>query len=170
MFVLGCQNLIVITDHKPLLSIFNNRDLCTIMNSQILKLKENTLQYSFTIPYCPSKWHKAADAVSRNPPKASQSSISSIIELCNPPPSEPLHEVEKIEATTDTVCTVSLATINCTSSETPPRSKFITMESVNNASKGFFKHDFSKQNSSPHLTFDSNGKSDNAFLFMVKLL
>ena len=42
MFVLGCQDLIVITDHKPLLSIFNNRDLGTIMNPQILKSKEKT--------------------------------------------------------------------------------------------------------------------------------
>ena len=40
MSVVGCQYLIVITDHKPLLSIFNNRDLCTIMNPQISKSKE----------------------------------------------------------------------------------------------------------------------------------
>ena len=33
------------------------------------------------------------------------------------------------------VCAVSLATINFTSSETPPSDKFITRESLNNASK-----------------------------------
>ena len=54
MFVLRCQDLIVITDHKPLLSIFNNRDLGTITNLQILKLKKKTLQYSFKIQYCPA--------------------------------------------------------------------------------------------------------------------
>ena len=69
MFLLGCQDLIIIIDHKPLLSIFNNRDLGTIMNPQILKLKEKTLLYSFTIQYCLGKWPKAADVVSRNPPK-----------------------------------------------------------------------------------------------------
>ena len=68
-------------------------------------------------------------------PKASQPSISSAIERCNPPPSELLHKAEKIEATIDMVCAVSLATINCTSSETPPSNKLITMESLNNASK-----------------------------------
>ena len=40
MSVVGCQYLIVITDRKLLLSIFNNRDLCTIMSPQISKSKE----------------------------------------------------------------------------------------------------------------------------------
>ena len=56
IFVLGCQDLIIITDHKPLLSIVNNRDLGTITNPQILKLKK-TLQYSFTI----LSWQMAED-------------------------------------------------------------------------------------------------------------
>ena len=43
MFVLGCKDLIVITDHKPLLNIFNHRDLSTITNPQLFKLKEKTL-------------------------------------------------------------------------------------------------------------------------------
>ena len=51
----------------------------------------------------PSKWHEAADAVSRNPSKASRSSISSITELCTLPPSESLHEADKIEAAIDMV-------------------------------------------------------------------
>ena len=32
MFVLGCKDLIVITDHKPLLKIFDHSDLSTITN------------------------------------------------------------------------------------------------------------------------------------------
>ena len=44
MFVLGCKDLIVITDHKPLLKIFNHSDLSTITNPQLFKLKEKTLQ------------------------------------------------------------------------------------------------------------------------------
>ena len=55
MFVLGCMDLIVITDHKPLLNIFNHRDLSTITNLQLFKLNEKTLQYCFTIQYCPGK-------------------------------------------------------------------------------------------------------------------
>ena len=32
MFVLGCKDLILIADHKPLLNIFNHSDLSTITN------------------------------------------------------------------------------------------------------------------------------------------
>ena len=46
-----------------------------------------------------------------------------------------LHEAEKIEVNIDPVCAVLLATINCTSWETPPSNKLITMESQYNASK-----------------------------------
>ena len=42
MFVLGCENLIVSTDHKPLLSIFGDRDITSISNDQIHNLKEKT--------------------------------------------------------------------------------------------------------------------------------
>ena len=107
MFVLGCQDLIVITDHKPLPPIFKNKDLYTIMNPQLLKLKEKTLQYTFTIQYCPGKWHRTGDNVSRNAPKASLSSISSITELSTSPPSESLHEVGQIDVAIATVCDVS---------------------------------------------------------------
>ena len=37
-FIHGCQNLIVVTDHKPLLGIFNDRDLSSIPNPRISKL------------------------------------------------------------------------------------------------------------------------------------
>ena len=43
VFVLGCKDLIVITNHKPLLNIFDHRDLSTITNPQLFKLKEKTL-------------------------------------------------------------------------------------------------------------------------------
>ena len=91
---------------------------------EILKLnrktKRKTLQYSFTIQYCPGKWNKAADAVSRNPHKASQSSVCSITESCASAPSESLQGAEKIEAAIDMVCAVFLSTINYHSPEAPP--------------------------------------------------
>ena len=66
MYVMGCPNLIVVTDHAPLLGIFSNRDLSKINNPRLLKLKEKTLFYRFSIQHCPGKWHRGSDAVSRN--------------------------------------------------------------------------------------------------------
>ena len=67
MFVPGCNNLTVVTDHKPLLGILNNRDLGTIANPRIQRIKALTLPYCFTLKYCPGKWNRGADAVSRYP-------------------------------------------------------------------------------------------------------
>ena len=67
MFVLGCPTLTVVTDHQPLLGIFNDRDIGTIKNPRIRRLKEKTLDFSFKIMHCPGKFHIGADALSRNP-------------------------------------------------------------------------------------------------------
>ena len=67
MFTLGCPNLYVITDHKPLLGILNGRDLGSIKNARIRRLKEQTLDFDFKIKYCPGKMHIGADALSRYP-------------------------------------------------------------------------------------------------------
>ena len=66
-FIHGCRNLIVVTDHKPLLGIFNDRDLSSIPNPRISKLKERTFRYQFSTQYCPGKWQRGPDACSRNP-------------------------------------------------------------------------------------------------------
>ena len=88
MFVLGCNNLIVTTDHQPLLGIFSNRDLGSITNPRIQKLKSHTLRFRFTTQYCPGKWMRGPDAMSRNP-----APISSI---------EPFQETMKVlRQTTD---------------------------------------------------------------------
>ena len=70
IFILGCPNLTVVTDHKPLLGIFNNRDLASIENLRVQRFKSRTLHYRFNIQQCPCKWHRRADAVSHNPSKA----------------------------------------------------------------------------------------------------
>ena len=49
MFVLGSPNLTVAVDHKPLIKIFDDRQLDTIDNPRILNLKEKTLMYSFKV-------------------------------------------------------------------------------------------------------------------------
>ena len=67
IFVMGCPNLIVVTDHESLKELFGDRDLSKIQNLRLFRLKEKTLRYRFTFQHCPGKWHRASDAVSRNP-------------------------------------------------------------------------------------------------------
>ena len=57
------------TDHKPLLGIFNNRDLGSIDSSRIQPLKESTLPWCFDIIHCPGKLTQGPDALSRYPGK-----------------------------------------------------------------------------------------------------
>ena len=47
MFTLGCKNLFVSVDHKPLLGILNDRDLGNIDNPRLQALKEHTLNGHF---------------------------------------------------------------------------------------------------------------------------
>ena len=67
MFVQGCPDFIVVTDHEPLIRIFNDRELQLIENPRVRKLKEKTLMYQFRIVYVPGKELRAADAMSRHP-------------------------------------------------------------------------------------------------------
>ena len=68
MFTMGCPNLTIAVDHKPLVRIFNNRDLHDIKNPRLLKIKEKTLMYRFNIISIPGNDNFGADALSRIPP------------------------------------------------------------------------------------------------------
>ncbi len=57
-FVLGCENLIVAVDHKPLLKLFGDRSLNDIPNPRLRNLKEKTLWYRFRMVHVPSTSHK----------------------------------------------------------------------------------------------------------------
>ena len=66
-FVLGCKNLIVAVDHKPLLKIFGDRSLEDIPNPRLRNLKEKSLRFSFKVFHVRGIKHRAADGVSRYP-------------------------------------------------------------------------------------------------------
>ena len=87
-YVLGCPNLLVVTDHEPLLGILNDRELNSIQNPRISKFKERTLRYRFTIQHCSGKWHRGPDAVSRNPPLEA---------LCIPPAADDIAHTNTVE-------------------------------------------------------------------------
>ena len=58
--------MIVVTDHKPLCKLLGNRSLDQIENPRLLRLKEKTLRWRFTVKHRPGKEHHFADAASRN--------------------------------------------------------------------------------------------------------
>lgn len=66
-YVLGCTDLIIATDHKPLLRILNDRSLTEIDNRRLLNLKEKTLAYRFSIVHVAGKKNLGPDATSRHP-------------------------------------------------------------------------------------------------------
>ena len=66
-FTLGCTDLIVAVDHKPLVKLFGDRCLDAIPNPRLRNLKEKSLRYRFRVTHIPGLRHAAADAVSRKP-------------------------------------------------------------------------------------------------------
>ena len=66
-FVLGCKDLIVATDHKPLLKVLGDRHLKDIKNPRLFNLKEKTLPFHFKLVHVPGKRHFTADVISRYP-------------------------------------------------------------------------------------------------------
>ena len=66
-YILGCNDLVVATDHKPLIKILNDKPLTEITNRRLLNLKEKTLPYSFTIIHVPGRKNTGPDAASRYP-------------------------------------------------------------------------------------------------------
>ena len=71
------RDLVVVTDHKPLVKIFGERTLDEITNSRLFRLKQRTLPWRFDINHLPGKTNHAADATSRHPsPSGSANSIT----------------------------------------------------------------------------------------------
>ena len=67
IFTRGSPNLTIVTDHKPLLGILNEKPLNAIKNPRIIRLKEQTFSFNFKMRYNKGKWQRGPDALSRNP-------------------------------------------------------------------------------------------------------
>ena len=66
-FTLGCDDLIVVVDHKPLTKILGGRTLDEIANTRLFRLKQRTLPWIFKIYWMPGKGNSFGDATSRHP-------------------------------------------------------------------------------------------------------
>ena len=66
-FTQGCNNLLVATDHCPLVKLFGDRLLDEITNTRLFRLTQRTLNWQFRVMYVPGKSQIFADATSRHP-------------------------------------------------------------------------------------------------------
>ena len=66
-FTMGCNDLLMIVDHKPLTKIFGDRRLDEICNPRLFRLKRRTLMWRFDIEYKRGSKNPFADAMSRHP-------------------------------------------------------------------------------------------------------
>ena len=76
------MDLVVATDHKPLVKILGDRALDEITNTRIFRLKQRTLMWSFKIAYVPGKLIPAPDAASRYPCGDGEDMLVSFRILC----------------------------------------------------------------------------------------
>ena len=77
----GCDKLIVGTDHKPLVPVLAERDLETIDNPRLMRLKEKTLGWRFLIKHIPGRYLGGPDALSRSPDGSDDSNAESCKEV-----------------------------------------------------------------------------------------
>ena len=86
-FTLGCPNLIVVVDHKPLIKTFGDRHLDEIDNTRLFRLKQRTLRWKFNICWRPGKSNHFSDAISRHPAQCEEPweepEVASFISLVN---------------------------------------------------------------------------------------
>ena len=66
-FVLGCTDLVIAVDHKPLIGLFTKRSLDNIPNARLRNLKEKTLPYRFQMDHVAGVKNRVADCLSRSP-------------------------------------------------------------------------------------------------------
>ena len=66
-YTLGCEDLLILVDHKPLLGLLTKRELGDIDNPRLEHLAERLLRWTFTIQHIAGAKNYAPDALSRCP-------------------------------------------------------------------------------------------------------
>ena len=103
-FVLGCSDLVVAVDHKPLLRLFGDRCLEDIPNPRLCNLKGKTLRYRFRMAYVPGAKNHTSDALSCHPTGLSPQKLHLPDDQASPNPNCP----GTSGGTTDTTCAIQV--------------------------------------------------------------
>ena len=98
-FTMGCDDLVVVVDHKPLTKILGDRALNEISNPRLFRIKQRTLPWIYKIMWLPGKNNHFSDATSRNPNKSSveEEEAEMLIALIN----DHLHETSSSSSSSD---------------------------------------------------------------------
>ena len=67
LFLTGLQNFTIVTDHNPVISIFNNHRLDELENPRLQRLKGRLMGYNFTETWVKRSKNDAPNALSRHP-------------------------------------------------------------------------------------------------------
>ena len=106
-FTMGCDNLIVIVDHKPLTKVLGDRTLDEISNPRLFSLKQRTLPWLYEIYWMPGKDNSFSDATSRNPATKEDEDINNFICLINSKMEESKSIVQCADEQSELVAAVS---------------------------------------------------------------
>jgi len=83
-FTMGCDNLVVVVDHRPLTKLLGDPTLDEIPNPRLFSLKQRTLPWIYKICWLPGKGNSFSDATSRHPASEDkQAEINSFLCLVN---------------------------------------------------------------------------------------
>ena len=66
-FTMGCRNLHIQTDHRPLVKLFGDRTLDEVSNKRLINFLQKSMAWQFQIHYVPGSSIPAPDATSRSP-------------------------------------------------------------------------------------------------------
>ena len=80
-FTLGSDNLLIVTDHRPLVKVLGDRTLDEINNPRLFSFKEDTLPWKFDIEWMEGKGNCFSDATSRNPCHEHEISVTEMLSV-----------------------------------------------------------------------------------------
>ena len=100
-FTLGSDNLLIVTDHRPLVKVLGDRTLDEINNPRLFSFKEDTLPWKFDIEWMEGKGNCFSDATSRNPCQEHEISVTEMLSVLREADEENFNQEYLVTASSD---------------------------------------------------------------------